>query len=84
LGADSQPVQVDLPTLAVVVALLLGGQAVVVKHTRVPFFSPSNVTTTRVLPGATARSWVQAPGELDPMRWVDFDELADRLHVEGS
>jgi hypothetical protein len=57
----------------------------------VSLFSSSNVTTTRVDSGATARSFVPAPGEHQSFRWIDLQELDRRLgrrlvtiHATGS
>jgi hypothetical protein len=80
-GADTQPRQVELPAFAVVAGLLVVGEAVVVQDdagAAVLLHERHHDPRGPRRDGSVVRP---APGEHDPARRVDLDELAGRLHT---
>src|SRR5712691_6065110 len=76
---ESEPTEVEFPSLAVVIALLVAGQVVVAQHDAGP--AVLGMQGDHDAGGAGRYGVVvrPAPGEHDAVRRVDLDELAGRL-----
>src|SRR5262249_7879029 len=80
-GAYAQPGQVELPALAVMVGLFVVGQVVVAQDDAGAAVLDGERHLDPGRSGWDVGVVGPAPGEHEPVWWVEFDELAGRRHA---